>query len=67
MLVLIFELQFHTPKSLEVKEGALHKLYEEARTTKNKRRSQELNTLMRELCNTIPNPKNAFKINNLEM
>ncbi len=28
----IFELQYHTPKSYEVKEGILHKLYEKQRT-----------------------------------
>ena len=55
-----FELQFHTRKSLEVKEGELHKLYEHYRTLDSEGSFQEraeLKAKMVHLSDTIPNPK----------
>ena len=55
-----FELQFHTRKSLEVKEGELHKLYERIRKLDREENLQEVAELearMVRLSNTIPNPK----------
>lgn len=63
----IFELQYHTPRSIQVKEVELHKLYEEFRITKNTKRMSELKKLMKDLCKTIPNPENVVKILNMEM
>lgn len=58
-----FELQFHTPESLELKEGKLHKLYEEARDTNTPlERKRELNRQMVELSNALDFPKNIDKI-----
>lgn len=58
-----FELQFHTPESLELKEGKLHKLYEEARDVNTPlERKQELNRQMIELSNELAFPKNIDKI-----
>lgn len=54
-----FELQFHTRKSLEVKEGELHKLYEHYRTLDSEGSFQErteLKAKMVHLSDTIPNP-----------
>lgn len=58
----VFELQFHTPKSLEIKE-VNHKLYEEYRldTTSNERRL-ELEKEMRANAESIPIPKSIGKI-----
>lgn len=60
-----FELQFHTRKSLEVKEGELHKLYEHYRTLDPEGSFQEraeLKAKMVHLSDTIPNPN---KIDNI--
>lgn len=58
-----FELQFHTPESLELKEGKLHKLYEEARDANTPiERQRELNRQMIELSNELEFPKNIDKI-----
>lgn len=55
-----FELQFHTPQSLEAKEVA-HILYEEARLpTTSKERERELNARMNDIFNSIPLPKNII-------
>lgn len=58
----VFELQFHTPESLEIKE-VNHKLYEEYRldTTSNERRL-ELEKEMRTNADSIPIPKSIGKI-----
>jgi len=58
-----FELQFHTPKSIIVKEKLNHELYEEARkpiTTLE--RLNELNRLKTENSKTIPTPPGIEKI-----
>lgn len=61
----IFELQFHTPKSVEVKEGGLHKLYEIQRSLnkeKDYKKWEALANKMIKLSNTIPIPKNIERI-----
>lgn len=52
-----FEVQFHTPESFNLKNGEMHKLYEEARkdTTSPKRRA-ELNIRMFELSSQLEIP-----------
>lgn len=60
-----FELQFHTRKSLEVKEGELHKLYEHYRTLDSEGSFQErteLKAKMVHLSDTIPNPNEIDNI-----
>ena len=62
----VFELQFHTPKSLEVKE-VNHKLYEEVRKdgVSDKRKIELTNTMMKN-SNEIVNPKGVSDIRNIE-
>jgi hypothetical protein len=58
----MFELQFHTPKSLEVKE-VNHKLYEEQRLDDTpEERKEELGRIMSENCKSIPTPEGLDKI-----
>lgn len=60
-----FELQFHTKKSLEVKEGELHKLYERFRKLDREENLQEVAELeerMIHLSSTIPNPRDIDMI-----
>ena len=58
-----FELQFHTPESLALKENELHKLYEEARLpdTDPKRRA-ELVQRMIELSDGLTTPPNIEEV-----
>mgnify|MGYP002791419185 CR=1 FL=1 len=58
-----FEIQFHTPESFQVKDGPMHKLYEEARkdTTTPERRA-ELNKKMFELSAQLEVPVNIDRI-----
>lgn len=61
----VFELQFHTPKSIELKEGSLHKIYEKQRILDKVKDKEEYNRLkleMVDLSNTIPIPKNVERI-----
>ena len=51
------ELQFHTPESLRVKEGALHEIYEKQRVLTDPDRIAALNDEMREVAATIPTPQ----------
>lgn len=58
----MFELQFHTPKSLEIKE-VNHKLYEEQRLDDtSEERREELSRIMAENAKSIPTPKNIGNI-----
>ena len=60
-----FELQFHTRKSLEVKEGELHKLYEKQRTLDVETQKDEFDLLTNEMINlsrSIPNPDGVRRI-----
>ena len=58
----LFELQFHTGKSLEVKE-IVHKYYEEYRALKgNSKRRKELEETMIKISNQIPIPNGAEKV-----
>lgn len=60
-----FELQFHTRKSFEVKEGELHKLYERFRKLDREENLQEIAELearMIRLSSTIPNPRDIDMI-----
>ncbi|MCI9542391.1 MAG: hypothetical protein HFG39_15410 [Lachnospiraceae bacterium] len=59
-----FEIQFHTPESFKLKNGVMHKLYEEARkdTTTPERRA-ELNKKMFELSERLEIPANIGQIN----
>ena len=62
---LVFELQFHTEKSIEVKENGLHILYEEQRKldrVKDRQKWDFLENEMIKLSNTIPNPVNVERI-----
>lgn len=58
-----FELQFHTPESFELKNGELHKLYEEFRVLDhdNPKRA-ELNEKMFSLSNRLTTPPNIDTI-----
>lgn len=61
----IFELQFHTPKSIKVKEDDLHKIYEKQRLLdkdKDKKKWDNLTEEMIKISNTIPIPKNVERI-----
>ena len=61
----IFELQFHTPESIKVKENELHKLYEKQRLLnkdKDKKKWDSLTEEMIKISNTIPIPKNVERI-----
>lgn len=58
----MWELQFHTPKSLEIKE-INHKMYEISRlSTTPKDEKERLVKLMEENAKTIPTPKNVEEI-----
>lgn len=60
-----FELQFHTRKSLEVKEGELHKLYKKQRTLDVETKKDEFDLLTNEMINlsqSIPNPDGVGRI-----
>lgn len=57
-----FELQFHTPESLDIKEK-IHPLYEEQRKTSTSlKRQAELKAQMQELTKSIPTPPGAETI-----
>lgn len=59
----LFELQFHTPESLLVKQELNHELYEEARLPKtSSQRKRELVKRMREYSKLIPTPKGIENI-----
>lgn len=61
----IFELQFHTPESIKVKEDDLHKIYEKQRLLdkdKDKKKWDSLTEEMIKISNTIPIPKNVERI-----
>lgn len=61
----VFELQYHTPKSFEVKEGALHALYEKQRVldkSKDKKKWDLIEIEMIKLSNTIQNPIGVERI-----
>lgn len=62
----IFELQFHTQKSLDVKEPN-HKLYEEYREkTTSKERKAELDKLMSDNAKSIPTPPGIENIKDIK-
>lgn len=61
----IFELQYHTPKSYEVKEGILHELYEKQRTLDKKKDFELWGQLEKEMIKAsseIINPKGVERI-----
>lgn len=61
----VFELQYHTPKSIEIKEGALHKLYEKQRLlnpVKDKELYKKLTDEMVSLSDMIDIPKGIERI-----
>jgi SPP1 gp7 family putative phage head morphogenesis protein len=62
-----FELQFHTQESFDVKNGEMHKLYEEYRldTTDSKRRA-ELEKQMFDLANKLEKPSAISNIKNYD-
>lgn len=63
----IWELQFHTAKSLEIKE-VNHKLYEEQRLdTTSKARKTELGEQMIKNAKSIPTPDNVGSIKNINL
>ena len=67
----IFELQFHTQKSFDLKMGPLHKMYEEQRELdpnypEEVERSDYLNKKMKELSKAIPHPKNIENIKSIK-
>ncbi|MGI6440454.1 MAG: hypothetical protein ACOX00_00755 [Peptoniphilaceae bacterium] len=61
----IFELQYHTPKSHEIKESVLHKLYEKSRTSTDVSEQKQLDAEMVRVSNDIPNPINVDRIKNI--
>lgn len=61
----IFELQFHTPMSIDIKEGGLHELYEKQRLLDIRVDREKYNKLKMEmikLSDKIKNPLNVEKI-----
>lgn len=61
----IFELQYHTPQSLSIKENELHKLYEKQRILDKENEKTKwdiLNNKMIELCKRIQNPIGVERI-----
>lgn len=59
-----FEIQYHTPESFELKNGELHKLYEEQRVIEDKKsvRYLELEDKMFELSDKLEVPKDIEKV-----
>jgi SPP1 gp7 family putative phage head morphogenesis protein len=62
----IFEMQYHTPESFELKNGELHKLYEEQRKILDYRSKEyiELEDRMIDLSNQLTFPKNIERVKN---
>lgn len=58
----IFELQFHTEQSLEVKEGDLHMLYEKHRVETDIEKIAMYQREMINISNKITDPKNIEQI-----
>lgn len=66
----IFELQFHTQKSFDLKMGPLHKMYEEQRELdasypEEAERADYLEDKMIEMSKSIPHPKNIESIKSI--
>lgn len=62
----VFELQFHTPESLDIKR-INHELYEEQRlASTSAARKQELTRIMIENAKKIPKPRNIHKIKDVD-
>lgn len=61
----VFELQFHTPESFELKNGVLHELYEQLRCIDNENIIMELVERMQELSNQLVRPNNIKDIQNI--
>ncbi len=57
-----YELQFHTPTSLQVKEGDLHTLYEEQRVSSDPARIAELSRQMQLAADAIPVPPDVAAV-----
>ncbi len=59
-----FEVQYHTPESFELKNGQLHKLYEEWRVIENKASKEaiELSRKMSKLSSVLKVPSNIDKV-----
>lgn len=58
-----FELQFHTPESFELKQGEMHKLYEQSRRLDpSSDEAIKLNDKMFELSNSLEKPKDIGKV-----
>lgn len=57
-----FELQFHTLRSFQVKNGEMHKLYEKYRTSTNRAERKQLSAKMWELSKRVPVPDGANAI-----
>lgn len=61
----LFELQYHTPKSIEIKEGGLHELYEKQRVLDKAKDASEWERLKQEMIaisDTIPIPPDVERI-----
>ena len=61
----VFELQFHTPASFDVKNNELHKLYERQRTldkSKDRLKIKQLRNKMIKISAGVENPKNVERI-----
>lgn len=57
----MFELQFHTPESFEMKNGVLHNLYEQRRCTVDVETIAELDEKMFRLSDKLTNPEEMEK------
>jgi len=61
-----FELQFHTQESFDLKNGELHKLYEERRTmADDDPRAVEIDEKMTELSSKLERPKDIDEVKNI--
>ncbi|HHV98592.1 MAG TPA: hypothetical protein GXX36_03305 [Clostridiaceae bacterium] len=64
----MFELQFHTPESFDVKQNKMHKLYEEHRkNTTSENRKLELENEMFEISKALEMPAGIERIKNIDL
>ena len=61
----IFELQFHTPESFELKENVLHAIYEQSRMIKNTDLLTEFVDRMVDLSSKLERPKGIDELENI--
>jgi len=58
----VFELQFHTPQSIDIKEAKSHPLYEKLRTSKDPKVINEISNQISQLWESVTKPSGAESI-----